>query len=185
MPHPLTISAHCSSARLTRVVVRPTGCTVNKAHVTPMWSVRPRHLRRLLCAVVVMPLPQLKRRRRTTGRIAYLLLSRARTRIYCRDLRNVTGRYTVGPSGVVGACGHCPPSLGTRTETVYVRDALRLLRAVRSPPRASLSRLVSPTAGVFVTLHDFGAIPSLGRSKWLRSASLVIIWFCSDFCNIR
>ena len=36
MHHPVTISVHCPSARLVRVVVRPTGCTTLKAHVTPM-----------------------------------------------------------------------------------------------------------------------------------------------------
>ena len=92
MPNPLTTKVHCPSTRLVREVVRPTGCKVVEAHVTPMWSTRPHHLHRLLYAGVIMTLPQLRRCSRATGRIACLLLSRIRMCTSRRGLRDVDNR---------------------------------------------------------------------------------------------
>ena len=92
MPHPLTTKVHCPSTRLVQEVVRSTGCKAIKAHVTPMWSARPYHLRRLLCAVVITTLPQLGRGCRATGRIACLLLSRVRMCTSRRGLRDIDNR---------------------------------------------------------------------------------------------
>ena len=89
MPHQVTTKAHCPSTRLVREVVRSTGCKAIKAHVTPMWSARPHHLRRLLCSEVVITLPQLRKGSRATGRIACLLLSRVRMCTSHRGLRNI------------------------------------------------------------------------------------------------
>ena len=89
MPHQVTTKDHCPSTRLVLEVVRSTGCKATKAHVTPMWSARPHHLRRLLCSEVVITLPQLRRGSRATGRIACLLLSRVRMCTSHRGLRNI------------------------------------------------------------------------------------------------
>ena len=43
VPHLLPIFTHCPSARLVRVVVRPTSCTAVKAHVLAWWGDGSRH----------------------------------------------------------------------------------------------------------------------------------------------
>ena len=106
-----------------------------------------------------MPIPQLKIGSHATGRIAYLLLSRAQTRISRRDLQDVGNRrlYCWSP-------WRCWP---TRALSPFTGDANReALRAGRP-----LSRLFSPTAGVFVPLHDFGGNPFLGQEQAVTERS--------------
>ena len=113
-----------------------------------------------------MALPQLNRGSCAIGCNASLLRSRARTLISRRDMHIVGNRrFTVSPR-------RCRPHLlGTRTETLYSRDVPRLLRAVRSHPRASLSGLVSPIADVFIPLHDFGGNLFIGQEQAVTERS--------------
>ena len=89
VPHPLTVFTHRPPVRLVRVVVRPTCYTAINAHVPVRWGVGSRRLCCFLCAVLILSLPQLVRGSRATCRRACMLLSWARTRIYCRGLQNV------------------------------------------------------------------------------------------------
>ena len=67
--------------------------------------------------------------------------------------------------------GIVSPSLGTRTEKIDGREAPRPLRAMRPHLRASLTRLVSPTTGLFVPLHDSGGNPFLGHERAVTKRS--------------
>ena len=96
MTDPLAISAHLPSARLVRVVARPTGCTAVIKHLTLRWAVGPCHRYCLLCAVLILALPQLPWGSQATGYSASRLLSRARMRTSRRGLRNVGSRRICG-----------------------------------------------------------------------------------------
>ena len=162
----------CSTHLTSRPLYKRTSYTSIKTHLAPTWSVRPRHLCRLLCVAVIMPLPQLKTDSRAIVCIVYLLLLRARTRISRRDLTDVGNRRLYCCLfGVVGQRGHCPPSQGTQTEKLYGRDTPRLIRIIRLHPRASLFLLVSPTVGVSVPFHDFEDTPFLGQEQAVKERS--------------
>ena len=90
--HPLAITTHRPYARLVRVVVRSTGCTAVKTHLPARWGVGSRHLCRLICAVLILPLPRLLRGSLTTCCRACLLLLWARMRISRYGLQNVRNR---------------------------------------------------------------------------------------------
>ena len=132
MPHPLTIRTHRPSARLIQIVVRPTSCTAVEAHVLVRWGVRPCHLRRLLCAVLILHLPQLMRGSRATCHRACMLLSWSRTRIFCRDLQSIQTRRVYRWSPRRCECRPARANGGSRL-TPFPLQALTPLHRGREP----------------------------------------------------